>query len=237
MAEFKNNFEANMQRVDQELEQSAGGRKTGSPDQMIRKEGVYQKWDNAKRGFWRQTGGVDGQGFNLFVTGIASKLGEEELREMFSVYGEVEKCQIMVDPHTKEPRGFGFVQMSTIESANAAREGLTGEERYGRILRNANTGKILWTAKKRNNTFPRTPYDRYTRYERYDRYDRFDEYDRYNRYDRRLQERFHPYYEERDSRSSRSMRPGRYEEYYTPGRGYGYYKEDQYFRDYYKRDR
>lgn len=68
---------------------------------------------------------------------------------MFSVYGEVEKCQIMVDPYTKEPRGFGFVQMSTIESANAAREGLTGEERYGRVLRcgkHVRTGlrKTVW---------------------------------------------------------------------------------------------
>lgn len=73
--------------------------------------------------------------YDLFVTGISGRLKEPELKEMFSAYGKVEKCQIVIDPHTKESRGFGFVQMSTVEEANAAREGLTGENRYGKMLR------------------------------------------------------------------------------------------------------
>jgi hypothetical protein len=52
-------------------------------------------------------------------------LQEDELEEIFSKYGRVEKVQIMLDPHTRESRGFGFVQMSTAEEADAAREGLT----------------------------------------------------------------------------------------------------------------
>ncbi|CCJ28299.1 unnamed protein product [Pneumocystis jirovecii] len=150
MTEFHNDFKINMEKgVDLEQERRGSSRKTESSDQMIREEEIYKKQENSRREIWRQTGGGNGQGFNLFVTGIANKLGEEELRKMFSVYGEVEKCQIMVDPYTKEPRGFGFVQMSTIESANAAREGLTGEERYGRVLRcgkHVRTGlrKTVW---------------------------------------------------------------------------------------------
>ena len=40
----------------------------------------------------------------------------------------------MVDPHTKESRGFGFVKMVTAKEADAAIDGLAGEERYGRVL-------------------------------------------------------------------------------------------------------
>ena len=52
-------------------------------------------------------------GSNLFVTGIHPSLSEEEVSRLFEKYGEVEKCQIMKDPHTGESRGFGFVKMVT----------------------------------------------------------------------------------------------------------------------------
>ena len=40
----------------------------------------------------------------------------------------------MVDPHSKESRGFGFVNMVTPEQADAAKEGLQGEVIEGRTL-------------------------------------------------------------------------------------------------------
>ena len=61
-------------------------------------------------------------------------MGEEELEELFSKYGKVDKVNIMTDPHTKESRGFGFVKMNTSEEADAAKDALTGEERYGRVM-------------------------------------------------------------------------------------------------------
>jgi len=61
-------------------------------------------------------------------------LTESELEELFSKYGRVDKVNIMVDPHTRESRGFGFVKMNTSEEADAAKEGLGGEERYGRVM-------------------------------------------------------------------------------------------------------
>jgi transformer-2 protein len=77
---------------------------------------------------------VENPGSNLFVSGIAPRMGEDELEELFSKYGRVEKVQVMLDPHTRESRGFGFVQMNTAEEADAAKDALTGEERYGRVL-------------------------------------------------------------------------------------------------------
>jgi hypothetical protein len=77
---------------------------------------------------------AENSGSNLFVSGIAPRLDDAELRELFGKYGRVEGVNIMLDPHTKESRGFGFVQMSSGEEADAAKDALTGEERYGRVL-------------------------------------------------------------------------------------------------------
>ncbi|KAI3318212.1 RNA-binding domain-containing protein [Xylariaceae sp. AK1471] len=86
-------------------------------------------------------------GSNLFVTGIHPRLNEAEVTRLFEKYGEVEKCQIMKDPHTKESRGFGFVKMVTSEQADAAKDGLQGEEIEGRTL----------SIEKARRARPRTP--------------------------------------------------------------------------------
>ncbi|EHK96478.1 RNA-binding, RBD [Glarea lozoyensis ATCC 20868] len=81
-----------------------------------------------------QDDGAINPGSNLFVTGIHPRLSEVEVTRLFEKYGDVEKCQIMLDPHTKESRGFGFVKMETAEQADAAKEGLQGEVIEGRTL-------------------------------------------------------------------------------------------------------
>jgi transformer-2 protein len=91
--------------------------------------------------------GAINPGSNLFVTGIHPRLSESEVSKMFEKYGDVEKCQIMRDPHTKESRGFGFVKMVTSEQAEAAREGLQGEVIEGRTL----------SIEKARRARPRTP--------------------------------------------------------------------------------
>jgi RNA recognition motif-containing protein len=78
-------------------------------------------------------GAVD-TGSNLFVTGIHPVLSESDVSRFFDRYGEVESCAIMLDPHTKESRGFGFIKMVTSEQADAAKEGLEGEVIEGRTL-------------------------------------------------------------------------------------------------------
>ncbi|KTW28496.1 hypothetical protein T552_01756 [Pneumocystis carinii B80] len=176
------------------------------------------------------------QGLNLFVAGIAERLKEPELREMFSAYGKVEKCQIMIDPHTKESRGFGFVQMSTMQEANAAREGLTGEERYGLVIsvdrarrdrpRTPTPGKYYGPPKKdyiqENKQLPPL-YHRYSRYN-----------SRYH-YDRAMYNRFNFYYNRRDLYENHYERyDRRYHDYY----GYSRYqpKKNDYYTRYYKNE-
>lgn len=94
-----------------------------------------------------QDDGAVNPGSNLFVTGIHPKLTEGEVTRLFEKYGEVEKCQIMRDPHTKESRGFGFVKMVTSDQADAAKDGLQGEVIEGRTL----------SIEKARRARPRTP--------------------------------------------------------------------------------
>lgn len=81
------------------------------------------------------------------MTGIHPQLTEDDVTQLFEKYGEVEKCNIMRDPHTKESRGFGFVKMVTPEQADAAKEGLQGEVHQGRTL----------SIEKARRARPRTP--------------------------------------------------------------------------------
>jgi transformer-2 protein len=94
-----------------------------------------------------QDDGAINPGSNLFVTGIHPRLSEQEVTRLFEKYGDVEKCQIMLDPHTKESRGFGFVKMVTADQADAAKEGLQGEVIEGRTL----------SIEKARRSRPRTP--------------------------------------------------------------------------------
>ncbi|KAL3437110.1 hypothetical protein BDV09DRAFT_193399 [Aspergillus tetrazonus] len=91
--------------------------------------------------------GAVNTGSNLFVTGIHPRLTESDISRLFEKYGDVESCSIMVDPHTKESRGFGFVNMVTAEQADAAKEGLQGEVIEGRTL----------SIEKARRSRPRTP--------------------------------------------------------------------------------
>jgi hypothetical protein len=91
--------------------------------------------------------GAINPGSNLFVTGIHPRLTESDICRLFEKYGDVENCSIMLDPHTKESRGFGFVKMVTAEQADAAKEGLQGEVIEGRTL----------SIEKARRSRPRTP--------------------------------------------------------------------------------
>lgn len=91
--------------------------------------------------------GARNPGSNLFVTGIHPRLNEADVSRLFEKYGDVEGCSIMKDPHTQESRGFGFVKMVTAEQADAAKEGLQGENIEGRTL----------SIEKARRARPRTP--------------------------------------------------------------------------------
>lgn len=61
-------------------------------------------------------------------------MSEEELKNLFAVYGNVASARLATDRETGRPKGFGFVEMSEASEANAAIEGLNGTSQGGRAL-------------------------------------------------------------------------------------------------------
>ena len=70
----------------------------------------------------------------LFVGNLPYSATEEELRELFAQYGEVQSVKLITDRETGRPRGFAFIEMEDAE-AQAAIDALNGTELGGRNLR------------------------------------------------------------------------------------------------------
>lgn len=71
----------------------------------------------------------------LFVFHIPASCDEERLRQLFATFGTVTQCKIMVDPQTGHSKGFGFVNMSTLEQAQAAVINMNGHAVDGKYLK------------------------------------------------------------------------------------------------------
>jgi RNA recognition motif-containing protein len=70
----------------------------------------------------------------IYVGNISFKATEDNIRELFSNYGDVESVKIITDPYTGQPKGFGFVEMSLEEDAKKAISGLNGKTFMERTL-------------------------------------------------------------------------------------------------------
>lgn len=73
-------------------------------------------------------------GKRIYVGNLPFSASEDEVRDLFAVYGEVESVALPMDRDTGRMRGFGFVEMAD-NDANQAIEALDGTEMDGRQLR------------------------------------------------------------------------------------------------------
>ncbi|MBS1652210.1 MAG: RNA-binding protein [Bacteroidetes bacterium] len=71
---------------------------------------------------------------NIFVSNISFKVREENLKELFSQYGEVSSVRIIKDKQTKRSKGYGFVEMPNDAEANSAINALNGTSHNERAL-------------------------------------------------------------------------------------------------------
>ena len=69
----------------------------------------------------------------IYVGNINYQATEEDLKNVFSEYGEVTSVKIINDRETGRSKGFGFVEMES--GAEKAIEELDGQEFQGRRLR------------------------------------------------------------------------------------------------------
>ena len=70
----------------------------------------------------------------MYVGNIAFDATEEDLRNLFSEYGEIESLKIIKDQFTERSRGFGFIEMVDEKDARKAIAGLTGKDFMGKTL-------------------------------------------------------------------------------------------------------
>ena len=76
----------------------------------------------------------------IYVGNLSSEITEEELRQEFEAFGEVESVNIITDKISGRPRGFGFVEMTSESEGQAAITGLNGKTLKDRTL-NANVAR------------------------------------------------------------------------------------------------
>jgi RNA recognition motif-containing protein len=70
----------------------------------------------------------------LFVGNLPWSIGDDELRDLFSEFGEVTDSKVINDRETGRSRGFGFIEMDD-DGGDAAIKSLDGSEQDGRDIR------------------------------------------------------------------------------------------------------
>lgn len=70
----------------------------------------------------------------LYVGNLPFNATDDELRDMFSEYGAVESATIIKDKFSGRSKGFGFVEMTSDDEAQAAISALNGQDRNGRAI-------------------------------------------------------------------------------------------------------
>jgi len=69
------------------------------------------------------------QGSKLYVGNLSYSVTSDQIKELFSTYGEVKDIKLI------DGKGFGFVEMANQSEAVKAKEALDGSDFEGRSLR------------------------------------------------------------------------------------------------------
>lgn len=71
---------------------------------------------------------------NIYVSNLSFHTTSEDLKTLFSKFGEVTSAKVIMDKMTDRSRGFGFVEMSSEENGKEAMAALNNKEIEGRAL-------------------------------------------------------------------------------------------------------
>ena len=74
-------------------------------------------------------------GMNIYVGNLPYSVDDDELKNAFSSFGEVDKASVITDKYSGRSKGFGFVEMSDQSAAEEAIKALDGSEMQGRNIR------------------------------------------------------------------------------------------------------
>jgi RNA recognition motif-containing protein len=73
-------------------------------------------------------------GKKLYVGNLSYDTTDSALQALFEPYGTVQSAQVIMDRDTGRSKGFGFVEMSNDQEAQAAIKGMSGQMVGGRAL-------------------------------------------------------------------------------------------------------
>ena len=73
-------------------------------------------------------------GKKLYVGSLSYNVSSAELNKQFAAFGTVVSADVIMDKETGRSKGFGFVEMSTDEEAQAAIAGMNGKQVDGRAV-------------------------------------------------------------------------------------------------------
>jgi RNA recognition motif-containing protein len=70
----------------------------------------------------------------LYTGNLSYEVSDEDLKQAFSAFGQVDSATVVKDTYTRRSKGFGFVEMASGEAAQAAIHALNGKELKGRAM-------------------------------------------------------------------------------------------------------
>ena len=72
---------------------------------------------------------------NIYVGNLADDVGEDDLREVFEAFGQVESVNILKDRFTGKSKGFGFLEMPSRDEAQTAIKDADGTDLKGKTIK------------------------------------------------------------------------------------------------------
>lgn len=74
------------------------------------------------------------QNQKLYVGNLNFEATEDQVKDLFASFGDVQEVKIVMDRFTGRSRGFAFVRFDTADSAAKAKDGLNGQPFQGKTL-------------------------------------------------------------------------------------------------------
>lgn len=71
----------------------------------------------------------------LYVGNLPYNFSSSDLQQLFAAHGSVQSAEVVIDRMTSQSKGFGFVEMTSADEADAAVRALDGTQQQGRAIR------------------------------------------------------------------------------------------------------
>jgi len=95
---------------------------------------------------------------NIYVGQLPYSVTEEDLKAMFTEFGQLESVKIIPDRSTGRSKGFGFVEMPSNSDADRAIKALNGKLVDGKSIKVIPADSGAKRSKKTKKTFGRNRY-------------------------------------------------------------------------------